>query len=242
MDLYIGALVVIGKVLDKIYKTILLKIINYVNEPKELIRMDEVIKDYILLDRREKLIDRLFSLFSEDYFEKIFQERYFIVDENLSVTLIHNYSTDRIIEEIYNKGIEKVLSIIRTWPTIPPHIHLKDLRLADELNALSIGAVVKRGIEVHILLMKAKHAWRECFDVRNRVSRKLFEKADSLVLVMRNGYEEIEEFDSFNIGDKVMNLYPEIADEHNWRDAINLMTSNYLKLIEFPQYFFVKLV
>jgi len=232
----------VEKILDKVYKTVLSKIADYINEPKELIKIDETIRDYILLDNREKLINRLFSSFSEDYFEKIFSERYFIIDEDLNVILIHNYSTDKIIEEIYNRGITNILSIIRTWPTIPPHVLLKDLKLADELNAQSIGVVSKRGIELHILLMKAKRKWRDCFEIRNKISRYLFEKADSLVPVMRDGYEEIEEFDSFNVGDKVLNLYPEVIDEKKWREAIDLITSNYLGPIEFPQYFFVKLI
>ena len=98
------------------------------------------------------------------------------------------------------------------------------------------------GIELHILLMKNKRDWSDCIELRNKASKVLFEKADSLVPVMRDGYEESEEFDSFNVGEKVIHLYPNITFEENWRDAINFITSNYLGPIEFPQYFFVKLV
>ncbi len=230
------------KILSRIYRLIFSRIIDYVEEPKEKILVDESMRDLIVYGYKGELLDRFLARYDENYLENLFHERYFIIDRDYNVNIVHSYSTYKIIEEIYNKGITNVMGVVRSWPTIPPHILHKDLKIASELNAKSIGVVSKRGNEVHILLMKPKTSWEDCINNRDEVSRYLFEKADMIVPVLVEGYEYEERFDSFNVGDKILNLYPEVSEEKSWKEAIEVITRKYIGSVEFPQYFFVKLI
>jgi len=228
------------KLLEKIYKIILNRIVDKIPEPSFKVPIDFSLRDAILAKSNKRIAELLFSRYSRIELSKSFEEKSYIIDEYMRVHEISARTIDEAIRKIDKLGISIVNSLVRIWPTIPPHLLSSDLLLATEINARSLAVASRRGDEVHLLLMKGD--WEKCMNIREKVSLKIFENADEIVPLVTNIREEIESFDAFNYGGNFIKLYPNIINEVKWHDAVNYLTRKYLGPIEFPQYILFRLI
>ena len=230
------------KILERVYKIVLREIISKIDAPRLRVTLDLGLKNAILSAQKNKIMQRILGIFREEALIKAFREDLFVIDERFKVHKIAAGNVDEAVKATDNLDIRNVVSVVRSWPTIPPHLLATDLLFAAEVGAKSLVMVSRQGNELHFLLMKLKGRWEDCLEIRDVVAKELFEKADTMVPVMSRRSEEIERFDAFNYKGKFVKLYPGITNSAEWKKAINIITEKYLGPIEFPQYFFVRLL